>query len=144
MSDVSKYFFYPNILLEGLVVEPFKAFVICVRCKVVLASFGHAAVGVAVKGHRVGVLVLVDETFVAVNVQRRRRGHGDEACGDGGLEWSGLGRRLCERGEVGVVGGAGQESALLHHHLTQLSNIDDTTANSFPRNSSDWREEILQ
>merc|ERR1711899_431905 len=94
LSDGSKHFFYPNILLEGLVVQPLEAFVVCVRCKVVLAGFRHAAVGVAVEGHAVRVLlVLVDETLVAVHhVQRVGRGHGgDEAAGgDGALSFSAL------------------------------------------------------
>merc|ERR1711899_513075 len=142
LSDGSKHFSYPNILLEGLVVQPLEAFVVCVRCKVVLAGFRHAAVGVAVEGHAVRVLlVLVDETLVAVHhVQRVGRGHGgDEAAGgDGGLELLSLGgglRKVVEVGivrggvfEVGLVRGARHVRALLHHHLAELTHEHGATA----------------
>merc|ERR1711899_140608 len=152
LSDGSKHFFYPNILLEGLVVQPLEAFVVCVRCKVVLAGFRHAAVGVAVGGHAVRVLlVLVDETLVTVHhVQRVGRRHGgDEAAGgDGGLELLSLGGGLRKFGEVGIVRGkvgevgivrggvfevglvrgARRVRALLHHHLAELTNEHGATA----------------
>merc|ERR1711899_684354 len=152
LSDGSKHFFYPNILLEGLVVQPLEAFVVCVRCKVVLAGFRHAAVGVAVEGHAVRVLlVLVDETLVTVHhVERVGRGHGgDEAAGgDGGLELLSLGSGLRKVGEVGIVRGgvfevgivrggvfevgivrgARHVRALLHHHLAELTHEQGATA----------------